>query len=243
MPGKNIGSSNISRRLIHVLLAAVVTLSPWAHAQKVSKEEAARSLSAIQAAFEEAERKEKVWRWSWIGFYAASMAGNLAYAEYTDNHESRYDAHVSAATSALGLVGMFLEPSIYKDNLRSVTLKAKRPKARNLKKAEDMLIESGRTEALYASNHRKKGLAVSFAAGLVIALDDGRPVDGAIQFATGALVNELKLRTHPHTLTRFWREYSPRTIEPFLSQLDWQLVPHRGDEGIDGGRLIARLAF
>ncbi|RMF16086.1 MAG: hypothetical protein D6758_08590 [Gammaproteobacteria bacterium] len=226
-----------------MLLAALLCLTPLAHAQTVSKEEAGRSLKAIQAAFEDAERKEKIWRWSWAGFYAASMAGNLAYAEYTDSHDGRYDAHVSATTSALGLIGMILEPSIYKDNLRSVTLKARRPKASNLKKAEGMLIESGRTEALYASTHRKKGLAVSFAAGLVIALDDGRPEDGAIQFVTGALVNELKLRTHPHTLTRFWRDYSPRTIEPFLSQLDWNVLPHYGEEGLDGGRLVARFEF
>ncbi|WP_369601667.1 hypothetical protein AAIA72_01380 [Hahella sp. SMD15-11] len=232
--------SNIFSRALCLILALATT--GVLHAE-ISKDKARRSITAIKAAFEEAQHKESIWKWSWVGIYGASMLGNIAFAESTDNKAARYDARVSATTSALGLAGMLLEKSIYAEGLKTATRKLKYPKERNLAKVENLLIEAGRTEALYAHTHRKAGLAVSFAAGLVIALDDGRPEDGAIQFVTGALVNELRLRTHPHTLTRFWRSYTPRTVAPMLSEMQWQLVPHHTKEGIDGGRLVAYLRF
>ena len=44
---------------------------------------------------------------------------------------------------------------------------------------------------------RLGSLVVNTAAGLLITVGDGRERDGAINFATGMLINELRLQTQP----------------------------------------------
>src|SRR5690606_34735808 len=71
-------------------------------------------------------------------------------------------------------------------------------------------------------------LLVNLAAGLTIAIDDDRPGDGALNFATGMLVSELRLRTQSQAVLKArqaWQFTLRVEGGTLLVRYDWLVTP------------------
>ncbi|PWV75321.1 hypothetical protein, partial [Halomonas sp. A11-A] len=153
---------------------------------------------AYEAALNDGARQAGYWQAGWTTIYAGSLALNTWQASEASSRDDRYDARVGVVKSALALGGMFLDRQPH-------------PAAsRELAAGEPGDIDGARAllEAVAAEEQRRRSwearlgsLAVNTAAGLLIAVGDGRERDGAINFATGMLVSELQLQTQPRQAT------------------------------------------
>ena len=81
-------------------------------------------------------------------------------------------------------------------------------KSNKLQQAESWLAKAAAREAYEQSwtNHLLAGL-VNGLAGLAVAYDDKRPIDGLLTFATGVAVSEFKIYTAPQTMIAAQQAY------------------------------------
>jgi hypothetical protein len=139
-----------------------------------------------------------IWQTGWTAFYAASLGFNGYQSSEASDAEDRYDARVSAVTSALALGDLLLNPLPRRYD------RAQQRYARSIghpeQQREIILTVAQSESAAYRWQSRVLPGLVSAAAGLVIGIGDDRPEDGAIQFATSMLVNEAKLWTRPNSV-------------------------------------------
>lgn len=192
------------RHLVPLLFCLPVLLPTMALAQTPEAE-----WQAYETALAEGTLQASYWQVGWTTIYAGSLALNAWQASEASDRDDRYDARVGVVKSALALGGMFIDrqphPSAYRE------LQAGEPgDIRNARALlESVAAEERRRRSLEA---RLSSLAVNTAAGLLIAVGDGRERDGAINFATGMLVSELQLQTQPHQATSAINRFQPTRV-------------------------------
>ncbi len=159
-------------------------------------------------AFQKSQSQARVWQYGWTGFYAGSLSYDLYQSDHADAHKDRYDARVSAATSALGLAGLWLDPLLYSPARQALEKIHADPHLTRQEKAEKsvpLLIQVADEEASRQGWKRRIApFIVNLAAGLVIGIGDQRPGNGALQFGLGMAVSELQIRTQPTQVTNAW---------------------------------------
>lgn len=189
------------RHLALLLFSLPVFLPAMALAQTPEAE-----WHTYETALANGSRHASYWQTGWTTIYAGSLALNAWQASEASGRDDRYDARVGVVKSALALGGMLLDrqphPAAYRE------LQAGEPgdirSARAL--LETVAAEERRRRSLEV---RLTSLAVNTAAGLLIAVGDGRERDGAINFATGMLVSELQLQTQPRQATSAINRFQP----------------------------------
>jgi hypothetical protein len=179
-------------------LLALLTLllcGSMAHAQQASEAASTLRSGADQARY---------WQWGWSAFYGGSSAYSLAHARDTDDPEERYDDYINATKAALGLAGTLLFAPSHGDAYRQYQAMDDKasPEARAATRL--LIAELAEEEARQRRwQSRLGGLIVNALAGLAIGVEDNRPGDGWVNFATGMLTTELNVRTRPDTATAF----------------------------------------
>ncbi|WP_249322230.1 hypothetical protein [Halomonas sp. PGE1] len=164
---------------------------------------------AYQTALNEGARHANLWQASWTTIYAGSLALNAWQASEASDRDDRYDARVGVVKSALALGGMFLDRQPHPAAARELSAGEPGDVSGARALLESVAAEEQRRRSLEA---RLGSLAVNTAAGLLIAVGDGRERDGAINFATGMLINELQLQTQPRQATAAINRFQPARV-------------------------------
>ena len=191
------------RRLARVCLLALLLPLP-ALAQSPETE-----WQAYESALTDGARQADRWRTGWTTFYAGSLALNAWQASEASGRDDRYDARVGVVKSALALGGVLMDrqphPAAYRE------LQSGEPG--DTAGAREILEAVAEEERRRRSGEARLGsLAVNTAAGLLIAVGDGRERDGAINFATGMLINELRLQTQPRQAGAAINRFRPAQV-------------------------------
>lgn len=180
----------------------------------------------IQQQFEQTRDHSQTWQWSWFGFLGTAATVQGIAANTVDDDKLQYDMSVGAVTSFLGAADMLLNPMKshnYSDQLQSLNNDTDLTSAEKLKQAESWLDQAAAREAYEQSwtNHLLAGL-VNGLAGLAVAYDDKRPIDGLLTFATGMAVTEFKIYTAPQTMIAAQQTYQSGNYSIKTAKADQQ---------------------
>ncbi|WP_166261912.1 hypothetical protein [Marinobacter salicampi] len=157
----------------------------------------------LRSAFERGASHGTAWSVGWGSVYGISLAHSVYVIQDPSDSEARLDAQVAGVKSALALAETFLSPQPHAEALERFNRLADEGDPEALKQAEQLRAEVAAEERrLRSLDARIRPLVVNLLGGLVIAIGDDRPGDGAISFATGMLVNELTLWSQPRSLSR-----------------------------------------
>lgn len=165
----------------------------------------------IQQQFEQTRDHSQTWQWGWFGFLGTAATVQGIAANTVEDDKLQYDMSVGAVTSFLGAADMLMNPMQshnYSDDLLSMKSNSRAEKTAKLQQAETWLAKAAAREAYEQSwtNHLLAGL-VNGLAGLAVAYDDKRPIDGWLTFATGVAVSEFKIYTAPQTMMEAQQAY------------------------------------
>jgi len=170
----------------------------------VQADELDQRIQFIENNFQQTRDHSELWQWGWFGFLGGAAVAQGIGANVTDDDKMQYDFTVGATTSFLGAADMLLNPMKnhnYYDELAAMPANSAAEKQAKLGKAESYLAAAVKRESYEQSwvNHTLAGL-VNGLAGLAVAYDDKRPIDGWVTFATGMIVTEIKIYTAPQTM-------------------------------------------
>jgi hypothetical protein len=184
-----------------------------------------------------------MWQWGWFGFLGTATAVQGIAANTVDDDKLQYDMSVGAVTSFLGAADMLLNPMKshhYSDQLQAMQVNSKIEKEEKLRQAESWLAKAAAREAYEQSwtNHLLAGL-VNGLAGLAVAYDDKRPIDGWLTFATGVAVSEFKVYTAPQTMMAAQQAYQSGNY----SQQTAKVEPSRWKIAAAGPNLMVNWKF
>lgn len=203
---------------LRVLFAAVpLMLALPAQAQP------ADDWAAYDEVFESGAQQANVWQWGWTGVYATSLAYNAYQSSEASDPDDRFDARVGVVKSALALGGMLTDRQPHLAALAEYE---------RLKAQGDLSGVQALGLSLAQAERERRGLearvgslVVNTVAGAVIAAD-GRERDGAMNFATGMLINELHIWTQPHQATRAINRFQPARVSlgPLTLEGEYALV-------------------
>lgn len=174
-------------------------------------DEQQQRIDFIQQQFLDTQDHSKTWQWGWFGFLGSAAAVQGIAANAVDDDKLQYDMSVGAVTSFLGAADMLLNPMQnhnFSDQLQKMDSSSMSEKSNKLQQAESWLAKAAAREAYEQSwtNHLLAGL-VNGLAGLAVAYDDKRPIDGLLTFATGVAVSEFKIYTAPQTMIAAQQAY------------------------------------
>jgi len=183
-------------RIITLTLALLTAFSSQADEQQ--------RIDFIQQQFEQNREHSQTWQWGWFGFLGTAATVQGIAANTVDDDKLQYDMSVGAVTSFLGAADMLMNPMKshnYSDELQQMESQTRAQTTAKLQQAEAWLAKAAAREAYEQSwtNHLLAGL-VNGLAGLAVAYDDKRPIDGWLTFATGVAVSEFKVYTTPQAM-------------------------------------------
>lgn len=186
-----------------VILMLSLVLAVPALAQQSNQE-----FEVYMDALARGERQANVWQYGWAGIYATSLAVNAYQASEASDRDDRYDARVGMVKSALALAGTLMDPQPHPAAYREL-----RKGEGDIESARQLLQAVAEEERRRRSLEARLGsLLVNTASGLLIGVGDGRGRDGAINFATGMLVNELQLWTQPRQASLAINRFQPARV-------------------------------
>lgn len=190
-------------RLNHLLCMLLCVVVLPAQAQTVDE------WAGYDDVFERGARHATVWQWGWAGIYATSLAVNTYQSSEASDRDDRFDARVGVVKSALALGGMLMDSQPH----QAALVEYERLKARDeLSGVQALGLELAQAERERRGWGARAGsLIVNGIAGGVIAAD-GRESDGAINFATGILVNELQIWTQPNQASSAINRFQPANL-------------------------------
>lgn len=195
-----------SFRLLTALVATLVITLPVAlHAEAQTNGQ----WGEYDDVFEDGARHANFWQWGWTGIYGTSLAVNAYQSSEASDEDDRFDARVGVVKSALALGGMFMDRQPHPAALAEYE---------RLKASGDLSGVQALGLRLAQAERERRGwgarvgsLVVNGVAGAVIAAD-GRESDGAINFATGMLVNELHIWTQPNQASSAINRFQPANL-------------------------------
>lgn len=180
----------------------------------------------LQQQFGQTHEHSQIWQWGWFGFLGSAFVVQGLVANTVDDDKLQYDMSVGAITSFLGAADMLLNPMLshnYSDQLQQIGSSTDMEKSAKLQQAEVWLAKAAAREAYEQSwtNHLLAGL-VNGLAGLAVAYDDKRPIDGLLTFATGVAVSEFKIYTAPQTMMAAQQTYQNGNYSEQTAKVDQQ---------------------
>jgi len=183
-------------RIMTLTLTLLMAITSHADEQK--------QIDFIQQQFEQTKDHSQTWQWGWLGFLGTAATVQGIAANAVEDDKLQYDMSVGAVTSFLGAADMLMNPMRshnYSDKLQQMKSNSRAEKTAKLQQAEAWLAKAAARETYEQSwtNHLLAGL-VNGLAGLAVAYDDKRPIDGWLTFATGVAVSEFKVYTAPQTM-------------------------------------------
>ena len=183
----------------------VITLSVSLHAQA----QTGGQWSEYDDVFEDGARHANIWQWGWTGIYATSLAVNAYQSSEASDPDDRFDARVGVVKSALAVGGMLTDRQPHPAALAEYQrLKA----SGDLSGVQALGLQLAQAERERRGwDARVSSLVVNGMVGAVIAAD-GRESDGAINFATGMLVNELQIWTQPNQASSAINRFQPANL-------------------------------
>ncbi|MCC5904522.1 MAG: hypothetical protein JJT87_21645 [Halomonas sp.] len=193
-------------RIFTALVTTLVIALP-AYAQTSSQ--ASTDWAIYDEVFESGARHAAWWDAGWTGIYAASFAIDAYRSSEASSRDDRFDARVGVVKSALALGGMLLDRQPH----QAALVEYERLKASGeLSGVQALGLELAQAEqARRGFEARISSLVVNSLAGAVIAAD-GRERDGAINFATGMLINELQIWTQPNQASSAINRFQPANL-------------------------------
>ncbi len=247
------------------LLAIILVIIGWsaAYAQEqaaLSDDEVKDRLSYIDTALRSAQPSARVWIYGWLAAYSTAtvVQEGLAIAHWNDvkpaddspdaplvrDRAFAQDMLVSGATTALGVVGLLIDPFLPAtsyNTLRSLPENTAEERRAKLDRAEEILRQCARRETdgrgllTHALN-----LGVNAAAGLTTVLAFDRPwTDGLVTFAIGEAVSLLDIFTQPRRAVRDWQNYEAKfqkkdeaSLPEARSKTQWSVSLFPGGVGL-----------
>ncbi|AQU84710.1 MULTISPECIES: hypothetical protein [unclassified Halomonas] len=193
-------------RIFTALVTTLVIALP-AYAQTSSQ--TSTDWAIYDEVFESGARHAAWWDAGWTGIYAASFAINAYQSSEASSRDDRFDARVGVVKSALALGGMLLDRQPH----QAALVEYERLKTSGeLSGVQALGLELAQAEqARRGFEARISSLVVNSLAGAVIAAD-GRERDGAINFATGMLINELQIWTQPNQASSAINRFQPANL-------------------------------
>ncbi|RUR41277.1 hypothetical protein [Vreelandella populi] len=190
-------------RLNHLLAVLLCAVALPAQAQT------SNDWTQYDDVFENGARQANLWQWGWTGIYGTSLAYNAYQSSEASDRDDRFDARVGVVKSALALGGMLMDRQPH----QAALVEYERLKARGeLSGVQALGLELAQAERERRGwGARVSSLVVNGVAGAVIAAD-GRESDGAINFATGMLVNELQIWTQPNQASSAINRFQPARV-------------------------------
>jgi hypothetical protein len=200
----------------------------WAQTSATLSDDQVRErLSFIERALDAGRPRARLWLYGWLGAYSAGTAvqWGLAAGHWNDtkpgdgpdsppvrDREFAQDMLVGGATTALGVVGMLIDPFVPASapgRLKSLPETTSEERRAKLEAAEDLLRRCARREREGRGwGTHLLNLGVNAAAGAVTAAAFRRPwTDGLITFAAGEAVSLLNIFTQPTRAVRDWQAY------------------------------------
>lgn len=195
--------------VVRVFTALVTTLVIALPAYSQTSSQAPTDWAIYDEVFESGARHAAWWDAGWTGIYAASFAIDAYQASEASSRDDRFDARVGVVKSALALGGMLLDRQPH----QAALVEYERLKASGeLSGVQALGLELAQAEqARRGFEARISSLVVNSLAGAVIAAD-GRERDGAINFATGMLINELQIWTQPNQASSAINRFQPANL-------------------------------
>lgn len=189
-------------RLLAAMFTTLVIALP-AHSQTQT------DWTTYDEVFENGARHATWWDTGWTGIYAMSLVVNAYQSSEASSRDDRFDARVGTIKSALALGGMLTDRQPH----QAALVEYERLKASGeLSGVQALGLELAQAEqARRGFEARISSLVVNSLAGAVIAAD-GRERDGAINFASGMLVNELQIWTQPRQATSAINRFQPANL-------------------------------
>ncbi|MEH6447570.1 MAG: hypothetical protein V7765_02820 [Oleispira sp.] len=205
-------------RIITLTLALLTAFSSQADEQQ--------RIDFIQQQFEQNREHSQTWQWGWLGFLGTAATVQGIAANTVDDDKLQYDMSVGAVTSFLGAADMLMNPMRshnYSDQLQQMESNSSAQTSAKLQQAEAWLAKAAAREAYEQSwtNHLLAGL-VNGLAGLAVAYDDKRPIDGWLTFATGMAVSEFKVYTTPQAMMAAQQTYQSGNYSLQTAKTDQQ---------------------
>lgn len=195
--------------VVRVFTALVTTLVIALPAYSQTSFQTSTDWAIYDEVFEGGARHAAWWDAGWTGIYAASFAIDAYQASEASSRDDRFDARVGVVKSALALGGMLLDRQPH----QAALVEYERLKANGeLSGVQALGLELAQAEqARRGFEARISSLVVNSLAGAVIAAD-GRERDGAINFATGMLINELQIWTQPNQASSAINRFQPANL-------------------------------
>lgn len=197
-------------RLFAALITSLVVALPASlQAQAQTTTQAGGQWNEYDEVFEGGARHANIWQVSWTGIYGASLAVNAYQSSEASNPDDRFDARVGVVKSALALGGMLTDRQPHPAALAEYERLKANGELSGVQALGLQLAQAERERRGWGA--RIGSLVVNGVAGVVIAAD-GRESDGAINFATGMLVNELQIWTQPNQATSAINRFQPANL-------------------------------
>ncbi|TMU24502.1 hypothetical protein E0L35_09640 [Halomonas sp. ATBC28] len=197
------------RLLAALVTTLVITLPVSLQAQAQTQAQTGEQWSEYDDVFENGASHANIWQWGWTGIYATSLSVNAYQSSEASDPDDRFDARVGVVKSALALGGMLTDRQPHPEALAEYE---------RLKTSGDLSGVQALGLQLAQAERERRGwgarvssLVVNGVAGAVIAAD-GRESDGAINFVTGMLVNELQIWTQPNQASSAINRFQPANL-------------------------------
>ena len=185
----------------------------------------------IQQQFAENAEHSRTWQWGWFGFLASAATVQGIGANVVDDDKLQYDMSVGAVTSFLGAADLIMNPMQshnYNDQLQSMAMTSPAEQEAKLLKAEAWLAKAAAREAQEKSwvTHFLSTF-VNGLAGLAVAYDDKRPIDGWLTFASGVAVSQFKIYTSPTHMMEAHQAYKSGNYQYQAAKIEpsrWEIA-------------------
>lgn len=197
-------------RLLAALVTTLVIALPVSlHAQAQTTTQTDGQWNEYDDVFENGARHANIWQVSWTGIYGTSLAVNAYQSSEASDDDDRFDARVGVVKSALALGGMLTDRQPHPAALAEYERLKASGELSGVQALGLQLAQAERERRGWGA--RVGSLVVNGVAGAVIAAD-GRESDGAINFATGMLVNELQIWTQPNQASSAINRFQPANL-------------------------------
>lgn len=211
-------------RSLFFIISLIITCYAQADEQQIK-------IDFIQQQFAQNAEHSKTWQYGWLGFLSTATVVQGVGANVVDDDKLQYDMSVGAVTSFLGAADLLMNPMPshnFSEQLHVMQTQNQQQKNAKLIQAEAWLAKAAAREAQEKSwtTHFLSTL-VNGLAGLAVAYDDKRPIDGWLTFASGVAVSQFKIYTSPTHMMAAQQAYQSGNYQYQAAKVEparWQIA-------------------
>jgi len=175
------------------------------------------------------------WQWGWMGVYGSGLVIQSLRAGLSEDNEHQADYVVSAIKAAGGVARMYFSPHPARngaDPIRTLGGSSREAKARQLAKAEALLMETAKASERRFSNKAHLANVLVNAAGGAIVWGLGAPTDAAVATVVGITVGAANILSAPWYGEEDVADYKARFGMGTAKKWDWKVVPTMGGAAV-----------